>query len=243
MWSSRDPHLYDVDIELLDADGAAVDRVTSYTGLRGVTIDGQAIKINGEVIFQRLVLDQGYYPDGIMTAPEDEALRRDIELSLAAGFNGARLHQKVFEELVYIAIEIANEGREGRPVGTTFVLGDSENVLKYSQQMVLNPFKGYSEKHRIIYAVDVRETVKEFAQLDGAFVIRKDGIIESAGAFLKADLIPEKLPQGWGARHYSAAAITNVTNALAITVSQSSGDVRIFKGGIPIIEIEKPLQP
>jgi DNA integrity scanning protein DisA with diadenylate cyclase activity len=151
--------------------------------------------------------------------------------------------QKVFEELVYIAIEIANEGREGRPVGTTFVLGDSENVLKYSQQMVLNPFKGYSEKHRIIYAADVRETVKEFAQLDGAFVIRKDGIIESAGAFLKADLIPEKLPQGWGARHYSAAAITNVTNALAITVSQSSGDVRIFKGGIPVIEIERPLQP
>jgi DNA integrity scanning protein DisA with diadenylate cyclase activity len=151
--------------------------------------------------------------------------------------------QKVFEELVYIAIEIANEGREGRPVGTTFVLGDSENVLKYSQQMVLNPFKGHSEKYRIIYAADVRETVKEFAQLDGAFVIRKDGIIESAGTFLKADLIPEKLPQGWGARHYSAAAITKATNALAITVSQSSGDVRIFKGGIPIIEIEKPLQP
>ncbi|UCB45571.1 MAG: diadenylate cyclase [Spirochaetota bacterium] len=150
--------------------------------------------------------------------------------------------QKVFEEIVYIAIEIANEGREGRPVGTTFVLGDSENVLKYSKQMVLNPFKGYSEKHRIIYDADVRETVKEFAQLDGAFIIKKNGIIESAGAFLKADLIPDKLPQGWGARHYSAAAITNITNALAITVSQSSGDVRIFKGGVPVIEIEKPLQ-
>ena len=75
-----------------------LDQATSYAGLRGVTIDGQAIKINGQVIFQRLVLDQGYYPDGIMTAPSDEALRRDIELSLAAGFNGARLHQKVFEE-------------------------------------------------------------------------------------------------------------------------------------------------
>jgi diadenylate cyclase len=150
--------------------------------------------------------------------------------------------QKVFEEIVYIAIEIASEGREGRPVGTTFVLGDSENVLKYSRQMVLNPFKGYSENYRAIFDPDVRETVKEFAQLDGAFIIRKDGVIESAGAFLKADLIPEKLPQGWGARHYSAAAITNVTNALAITVSQSTGDVRIFKGGIPIIEIEKPLQ-
>ncbi|MCC7354944.1 MAG: beta-galactosidase [Anaerolineae bacterium] len=98
LWSPRDPHLYDVEIELMDANGAVVDRATSYAGLRSVTLDGQAIKINGEVIFQRLVLDQGFYPDGILTAPSDEALRRDIELSQAVGFNGARLHQKVFEE-------------------------------------------------------------------------------------------------------------------------------------------------
>jgi beta-galactosidase/beta-glucuronidase len=98
LWSPSDPHLYDVAIELLDADRTTVDAATSYAGLRGVTIDGKAIRINGEVIFQRLVLDQGYYPDGVLTAPSDEALRRDIELGLAAGFNGARLHQKVFEE-------------------------------------------------------------------------------------------------------------------------------------------------
>jgi beta-galactosidase/beta-glucuronidase len=98
LWSPRDPHLYEVDIELLDGEGVVIDRVTSYVGLRGITIDGPAIKLNGETLFQRLVLDQGYYPDGILTAPSDEALRRDIELSLAAGFNGARLHQKVFEE-------------------------------------------------------------------------------------------------------------------------------------------------
>ena len=73
----------------------------SYTGLRSVSIDGQAIMINGERVFQRLVLDQGYWPESLMTAPDDEALRRDIELSLAAGFNGARLHQKVFEERFY----------------------------------------------------------------------------------------------------------------------------------------------
>ena len=98
LWSTRDPHLYDIEIELLDGDGSTVDRATSYAGLRSVAIDGKAVKINGEPVFQRLVLDQGYYPDGIMTAPSDEALRRDIELSMAAGFNGARLHQKVFEE-------------------------------------------------------------------------------------------------------------------------------------------------
>ena len=81
-----------------DADGVIVDRATSYAGLRGISIEGPAIKLNGQPLFQRLVLDQGFYPDGIFTAPTDEALRRDIELSMAAGFNGARLHQKVFEE-------------------------------------------------------------------------------------------------------------------------------------------------
>jgi beta-galactosidase/beta-glucuronidase len=97
-WEPGDPHCYDLTLELLDTDGAVIDRATSYAGLRDVSIEGKAIRINGKTVFQRLVLDQGYYPDGIMTAPSDEALRRDIELSMEAGFNGARLHQKVFEE-------------------------------------------------------------------------------------------------------------------------------------------------
>jgi beta-galactosidase/beta-glucuronidase len=98
LWGPADPHLYDLRIELLDDTGGVIDAFDSYAGLRSVTIDGLAVRINGETIFQRLVLDQGYYPDGILTAPSDEALKRDIELGLEAGFNGARLHQKVFEE-------------------------------------------------------------------------------------------------------------------------------------------------
>lgn len=98
LWSPQDPHLYDIVIELLDKNGKLIDHVTSYAGLRGVALRGKAITLNGETIFQRLVLDQGYYPDGIMTAPTEEALIHDIEISLALGFNGARLHQKVFEE-------------------------------------------------------------------------------------------------------------------------------------------------
>lgn len=98
LWSPEDPHLYGLVLELRDENGELVDRVESYTGLRSLAIDGQAIMINGQRVFQRLVLDQGYWPQSLMTAPDDEALRRDIELSLAAGFNGARLHQKVFEE-------------------------------------------------------------------------------------------------------------------------------------------------
>ncbi len=98
LWEPGNPHLYDLEFALLDADQQVLDRATSYAGLRSVSLDGPAVKINGQTIFQRLVLDQGYYPDGIMTAPSDNALKHDIELSMAAGFNGARLHQKVFEE-------------------------------------------------------------------------------------------------------------------------------------------------
>ncbi|HIJ74388.1 MAG TPA: beta-galactosidase [Candidatus Hydrogenedentes bacterium] len=95
-WTPADPFLYDMTLRLKRGN-RIVDEVDTYFGVRTVTIDGAAILINGEAVFQRLVLDQGFYPDGIWTAPSDAALRKDIELSQAAGFNGARLHQKVFE--------------------------------------------------------------------------------------------------------------------------------------------------
>ncbi len=98
LWDVGQGNLYDTELSLIDEAGDVLDEVQAYAGLRSCTIDGRAFKINGRKVFQRQVLDQGYYPDGIMTAPSDEALVRDIELSLAAGFNTARLHQKVFEE-------------------------------------------------------------------------------------------------------------------------------------------------
>ncbi|ARC56701.1 Beta-glucuronidase [Frondihabitans sp. 762G35] len=97
-WSIDDPHLYSLRLDLLGPDGDVVDRAESYAGLRSVGIVGQEVRINGETVFQRLVLDQGLYPGGLLTAPSDADLVRDIELSMRAGFNGARLHQKVFEE-------------------------------------------------------------------------------------------------------------------------------------------------
>ena len=100
LWSIDDPFLYDVSFELLSGDKVTdvVDTLHGYAGLRGITIDGKAVKLNGKTVFQRLVLDQGFYPDGLYTAPTDQALVDDITLGQAAGFNGARLHQKVFEE-------------------------------------------------------------------------------------------------------------------------------------------------
>jgi beta-galactosidase/beta-glucuronidase len=98
LWSPGEGNLYDIELTLLDPAGKVVDQASTYAGLRSVTIEGTKVKINGESVFQRLVLDQGYYPDGILTAPSDEALVRDIQMSMEVGFNGARLHQKVFEE-------------------------------------------------------------------------------------------------------------------------------------------------
>ena len=97
-WSPEDPFLYDLKYELIEADGTVSDTVTSYAGLRKFHIEGPRLFLNNKPVFLRFVLDQGFYPDGVWTAPSDADLKRDIELSLAAGFNGARLHQKVFEE-------------------------------------------------------------------------------------------------------------------------------------------------
>ncbi|UXM91803.1 glycoside hydrolase family 2 protein [Paenarthrobacter sp. JL.01a] len=97
-WSPEDPFLYDLDVAIIDPSGDTVDKVTSYAAIRSVALDGKVVRINGKAVFQRLVLDQGYWPESLMTSPDDSALVKDIELSMAAGFNGARLHQKVFEE-------------------------------------------------------------------------------------------------------------------------------------------------
>jgi beta-galactosidase/beta-glucuronidase len=98
LWSPSSPFLYDVVYEVKDREGKITDVVNSYVGMRKIHVEGNKVYLNNQPFYQRLVLDQGFYPDGIWTAPSDAALKRDIELSMAAGFNGARLHQKVFEE-------------------------------------------------------------------------------------------------------------------------------------------------
>ena len=149
------------------------------------------------------------------------------------------MQPEVFEGVLNLAVELANEGREGRPVGTTFVIGDLEHVLPLSRQMIINPFKGYPEEERNILDRRLRETIKEFAVLDGAFIIRDDGVIVSAGRHLASALDSEKMPMGLGSRHQAAAGITEATDALAIVISESTGDVRIFKNGSIFMEIER----
>ena len=147
---------------------------------------------------------------------------------------------EVFLRVLEIAIDLSVEGREGKPVGTIFIVGDTDRVLQYCEQIILNPFKGYPESERNILDPKLEETVKEFASLDGAFIIRGDGVIETAGAFIRAGAVTEEIPAGLGTRHRSAAAITAITQAVAITVSESTGTVMVFYGGKIIMEIERP---
>jgi beta-galactosidase/beta-glucuronidase len=97
-WSPESPFLYDIEFSVWDSQGQLIDRVKSYAGMRKVELRGKTFYLNNEPYYQRLVLDQGYYPDGQWTAPDDDQLKRDVELGKKAGFNGARLHQKVFEQ-------------------------------------------------------------------------------------------------------------------------------------------------
>lgn len=145
----------------------------------------------------------------------------------------------VLQALLSLSLEVAREGREGRPVGALFVLGDHEKVLQLSHQMILNPFQGYTDPERNLLDSTLKETIKEFAALDGAFIIRADGIIEAAGRYLEATGPRGVLPQGLGSRHLAAAGITAVTSATAVVISESTGAVRIFTNGKIFMEIEK----
>jgi diadenylate cyclase len=140
--------------------------------------------------------------------------------------------------VVDLAIEIGREGREGKPVGTLFVVGQHRKVLKMSHEQVHDPFRGYSAKERQIRDSRVRESVKEIAQLDGAFIISADGIVYSAGRHLDAPAGGISLSKGLGARHWAAAAISKATKAISIAVSESTGTVRLFQDGKVVLRIE-----
>jgi len=149
------------------------------------------------------------------------------------------IRRAVFQRVLALAVELAGEGREGKPVGALFVIGDHQEVEKYCQQTIINPFKGYPESERNILDQNMRETVKSFCSIDGAFIISGRGIIISAGTTLRTTVSGEELPQGLGARHAAAAAITAVTLSVAITLSESTGTVRVWRRGQMITEIEK----
>ncbi len=147
------------------------------------------------------------------------------------------IKRAVFHRVLTLALQLGQHGREWRKIGSLLVVGDHRRVLEQAEQMILNPFKGYDEKERNILDDKMTETVKEFSALDGAFIIRGSGVIETAGAHLKAG-VSEGLPSGLGARHAGAAGITSVTRSIATTVSESDGTVRVWRAGKMLASFE-----
>jgi diadenylate cyclase len=141
------------------------------------------------------------------------------------------IKEDVFDAVFHICTEISVEGREGKAVGTTFLIGDAENVMGKSRQIMLNSFEGHPPEMRIVTNPDLKENIKEFAQLDGAFVVSGDGFIEASGRYITVDTSGVKLPKGMGTRHNSVAAMTHVTKTVGIVVSQSGGGITLFKNG------------
>ena len=146
---------------------------------------------------------------------------------------------EVLERVIAVATELAVEGREGRPVGCLFVVGGTEKVQTMTKPLVLNPFYGYKEEERNILNPFMDETVKEFSSIDGAFVIRGDGVVEAAGSLIQATDSTHSLPSGLGSRHAAAAAISVAANCISIVVSSSTGQVTLFRRGVMVPLTEK----
>ena len=165
-------------------------------------------------------------------------LKKDLFKEICSERRG--IDTRVLKQSVTLAVEIAREGREGRKIGTLFVVGASEAVLKTSRPLILDPLAGHPDDTKHINDPNVRETLKELAQLDGAFVVSDEGVVLSAARYIDAISDSLDLPLGLGSRHMAGASVSHRTNAVAVVVSESSM-VRVFDDGELVSEITPEL--
>lgn len=149
-----------------------------------------------------------------------------------------RIKSEVMSAILKISFDIIMTGREGKKMGAAFIIGDSEEVMKRSHQLILNPYAGHDEAYRNVLDKRNWESIKEFAQLDGVFVVDENGIIHAAGRYLDVDGKNIDIEKGLGGRHVSAAAISRDTVAIAVTISESGGVLRVYKDAKEIICME-----
>ena len=151
---------------------------------------------------------------------------------------GERAMTRHLARLLEVARYFAHQGREGSSIGTIFVLGDSPALTPHLHQLILNPLAGHAQSARSIHNSDFLETLRELAAMDGAFIVNRRGIVESAGTYLNASLGPGRLSPGLGARHAAGLAITARTKATAVVISSSSRIVSLYDGGEMVLELE-----
>ena len=148
------------------------------------------------------------------------------------------IRPSVLEIAINVACKIGQITRSGKNIGAIIMLGDSVEVLKGSKQLIPNPFQGHADADRRLTDSGTQNTIVELAKLDGAFVLRGDGFIQTAGTFLATFDAEVKIPPGFGARHFAAAAVTKRTAATAIVVSATDGHVRAFSGGTMVLQLD-----
>ncbi|CAN5890893.1 hypothetical protein BH23GEM9_BH23GEM9_01750 [soil metagenome] len=195
---------------------------------------------------ERVVVLSGEEEDGVClldTIAVVDLTRDDHALDGEAVAPVALLRQVAdpvtFDAVLTLCVDIGHDGREGKPVGLLVTLGDDRGVLARSHPLVLNPFAGHDEDERCIHAASARRALREFSGMDGAFVLRSDGVIVAGGRYLQ-NVGPETaVPSGLGARHRAAAGITSAAECIAFCVSESTGDTRVFGGGQLLMTIER----
>lgn len=195
----------------------------------------ELIRPNGDVIAAYSGFQQGKL-DSISHMQLDERMRRLTVRDLQRLESSVPL--KTLKAVVDLAVQIGREGREGKPVGSLFVVGDTRRVLEHTKESGADPYRGYNKKHRNLMDPKVVEDAKEIAQLDGAFVISADGHIERSRQMLEVSHEDLTMSKGLGARHWAGAAISRKTKAIAVVVSQSTGTVRLYQNGDLVMRIE-----
>ena len=196
-------------------------------GQRVVVISGNAV--NGECELDTVAVIELDDNEDYLGSQEDAPLSILREVSDPA----------TFDAVLGLCVELGHEGKEGKKVGVLVTLGDADEVLARSHQIVLNPFEGHPEEERCVLYPAARRALREFSGMDGSFVVRSDGVVVSAGRYLQ-ELAPEHLvPSGLGARHRAAAGITGSTRCIAFAVSETTGDTRVFGGGRLLMTIER----
>lgn len=190
---------------------------------------------NGEVIAVYSGFEHSKI-DSISHIRLDDRLRRLTTRDLQRLESSVPL--KTLKTVIDLASQIGREGREGKKVGALFVVGDTRKVLTHCKDSGFDPLKGYKRESRNLADPRVREDMKEIAQMDGAFIISADGFVEKSRQIIEVSHAELTLSKGLGSRHWAGAAISQITNAVGIVVSQSTGTVRLFQHGDTVLRIE-----
>jgi DNA integrity scanning protein DisA with diadenylate cyclase activity len=237
----------------------AADRAEHLDGAEAAGFDTVAMNIPDSPVYERLtqallesVADDLLAPGACVVALYSgfevgtidslSVIRLDEHLGRLTVHDLRQLETQVpldtLKTAVDLAVDIGREGREAKPVGTLFVVGDHRKVMKHCHSMGFDPVRGYNISERKLEGTRVRESLKEIAQLDGAFVVSSDGTVVAACQHVSAPAVDITLSKGLGARHWAAAAISRATSAIAICVSESNGTVRLFQNGEVMLRIE-----